>query len=612
MGFFARSFGQISASTLLLATMFSLLLIISLLACRHFPNGLFSIKEIGFYAVCGIWGGVGVWYSWRYKVNYRLRLFDGLILVFLIAVPSLQYLLHGEIHWYSVAKSLGFALIYIVVLNICSTVDCKSVILAVCLATSLLFLINLGISVIQYVGWQHAHHQLSKISGMFFNPGPYAIFLASLMMTVTVACVWTYRKRNFLLAKLLMVLLILGLLVLVELGSRSAWIGLSAGSVVLILAYAMMYCRCLTFRCTRKIIPYFFFILIIITCCAFAFYQIRPDSVKGRVLVWQSVWEMILDQPIDGIGIDRLGGEYPPYQGKILLSDNLKDRYGNLAGESIYAFNDILHTTAEKGVIGGLLFIGIIVFSIVRLYKIIRKHDNEDVFTYGTGLAASVIVIVIAGMTAYPLQMLPINIWFWTLIALANVNFDNSTQKDTSKVYGRVVTFFFLTSMTIVLLFTGVKRTIAYVRWYKMEQGEVTEKAVLAIEADLKGNGKFYNQIGHYYRVHENFDIALGYFRQAALYDFDKEYYYDLGSCYEQLEQFENAMYCYLLIEKAIPHLIKPKYLIAKLYLSQGDLQSFQSKAKEVLALTPKIRNAKHEMIKRELRFLLVNLEKYQ
>lgn len=87
------------------------------------------------------------------------------------------------------------------------------------------------------------------------------------------------------------------------------------------------------------------------------------SSNLGRIYVWESDKQMILDHPITGVGPGLWGKKYvEQYQ--------LKQETQNLG----HSHNNVLQITSESGILGLIGFLG---FSIFIVYKSIRSYINH-------------------------------------------------------------------------------------------------------------------------------------------------------------------------------------------------------------------------------------------
>lgn len=574
---------------------------ISLIGSRNFPNGLISLKELTGYFICVAFGFLLTFLLWKRNYVYRVCWLDGLVAIYLVGIPLIQLFLNNNVHVYSVISNLLHFFIYLSLTFFSRRISHQKILTSLITALILVVAINLFVSYLQYFGVLRANHHLSLISGFFFNPGPFAIYMASLLSALCIIIISPIppRKSNIFGG---VSLLLLGAFVLQELDSRSAWLGLLGGLFVAFICFMRNSGLLLIHRKQNVLIA---ILVIIIGLCTLLFmYHLRIDSANGRLVIWLSTANMILDNPITGVGINQFPEHSPYYQGKIMSMNIFDESYKNLAGEVEYAFNDWLHITAERGVFTGGLFTLIIFHVFKRLYKSLKQNGHFSVtFWLTISVSVALLVILIGGISAYPLQILPISIWFWMLIAIGS---SITSQKWYN--FPKHLISIGIASMSVWTLFMGIGRGEAYLNWSGKINENASESFYYKYKSRLQGNAKFYNEGGHYFRVNDRLPEACFYFREAIKYTFNKEYYYDLGQSYEAMGMYEEALQTYEIVERAIPHLIRPNYLIAKLNLQQRDTNLFVQRATKILAMKPKVNGTQVELMKKEIRFLLTNL----
>jgi len=101
-------------------------------------------------------------------------------------------------------------------------------------------------------------------------------------------------------------------------------------------------------------------------------------SVKGRLLMWETTLEMVKAHPIIGIGTGAFGFQYQFY--RALVYDRLDDAAAVYpASEHSYdeagsAHNDWLQLAAENGLVGFILFIGLVFYCIVGGIRLLHRQ----------------------------------------------------------------------------------------------------------------------------------------------------------------------------------------------------------------------------------------------
>lgn len=488
-------------------------------------------------------------------------------------------------------------------------IDLKPVDLANALAEVLVtvFCLQLLIAIAQYSNFMPSYHIAFEVTGMFFNPGPFAIYTSSLIAFVSVLWLIKLLQKQYDWLVFYTLILNIGVYFVALSLSRSAWMGLFVS--VFISSLAILIVNYEAFFRRNKILVWLcalVFILVLFPVGIFL-YDMKVDSANGRGLIWNATGLMISDSWDRGVGIGNFAAEYIHYQASYFnQSDDNHEKYGQLAGDSRYAFNDLLQTFAESGLIGLLLFLSIIISLFFISIRFIRLHKSKHwAILLICGGMAPIIVILVAGLTAYPLQMVPISILFWFLVAiLVSVQpaMESYTLKRVRAVFLGIV---FTLSSGLYFYYFKVK-TQAYIQWMDEEKKETKEMDKLVVNYPLLNNSSYYLlSIGNGYMDQKEYGKAIIYLKRAVQYSPAKEFYYALGECYEKQGNMQEAEKVYTLVQQAIPNLLKPHYLIAMMYFNNGNIKTFRVKAQEALNFKPKINNAEVAEMKQELNRLL-------
>jgi len=584
----------------------SAVLSLSLLASRDFPNGLFSLKELAFYFFAGT-VSIGVALAGIFRKNaikpFSFSLTDLFVFLYLVVHPLCQYLFR-EIALPNLLVPIGCFTLYHALKYFARETDWKpmakrfSAVLFVALG------LNMLVCLAQYAGLIHPYHHASSISGMFFNPGPFAVYFASLTVFLFVLAGKTILGKDKKSLISIAVVLAVCLFILSESNSRSAWVGLGAGFLFVTGCSLASHCKTNPFRKKKYLIPAFAIGLITIMSVGYWLYHIRPDSADGRILIWKSTWNMIADHPAFGIGPGKFPAVYPEYQAKALQDSVMSEKYGMLAGETEYAFNDALSVLAEEGIVGLLLFVGVLVLCFRRLYLFGRKERNDPwMFAVSVGLMAILIVLLVGGLTSYPMRMLPVSVWFWAVLACMDSVTKSKTAKEI-KINPRFISTFIFPLLGVAFYFYGSNRLYGYTLWQEMKGTGIVRAEMVAAARYMENEGEFYNALGHHYGDKKQDEKAVFHYEKAVSYTFDKEYYYDLAKFHEKTGNYAEALAIYGKVESAIPYLVKPKYLQAKLYYALEMNTAFEKKAIEVIEATPKVYNNSVDLMKKEIKHL--------
>jgi len=579
---------------------------LSLLASRDFPNGLFSLKELAFYFFAGT-VSIGVALAQIFRKNatkpLSFSLTDILVFLYLVAHPLCQYLFRG-ISLPNLLVPIGCFAMYYALKYFAREADWKPMAKRFSAVLFIVLGLNTLVCLAQYAGLLHPYHHASSISGMFFNPGPFAVYFASLTVFLFVLAGKAILGKDKRTLIWIGAALAICLFILSESNSRSAWVGLGAGFLFVTGCYLASHCKTNPFRKKKYLIPAFAIGLTTIMPVGYWLYHIRPDSADGRILIWKTTWNMIADHPATGIGPGKFPAVYPEYQAKNLKDSVMSEKYGILAGETEHAFNDLLFVLAEEGIVGLLLFAGILVLCFRRLY-LFGLYGRKDpwIFAISVGLMASLIALLAGGMTSYPMQMLPVSVWFWVLVACMDSVTKSKTAKGI-KINPGFVPIFIFPLLGVAFYFYGSNRLYGYTLWQEMKGTGIVRAEMLAKTRYMENEGEFHNALGHHYADKKQDEEAVFHYEKAVSYTFDKEYYYDLAKFHEKTGNYAEALAIYGKVESAIPYLVKPKYLQAKLYYVLEMNTAFEKKAIEVIEATPKVYNNSVDLMKKEIKHL--------
>jgi hypothetical protein len=358
-------------------------------------------------------------------------------------------------------------------------------------------------------------------------------------------------------------------------------------------------------------------------------YFYKKGSADGRTLVWKVTLEMIRDHPVTGVGFDRFKAHYMDYQAGYFEKDPELEE-SMVAGDSNYAFNELIQQTAENGIIGLVLIlavlIGIFTSSAHRTDK--REASDQSPDIHGTGYELSVIAkagvvsILVFSLFSYPVQILPIKIslvFYLAVVAGLAPQKTIGMPKLLKKRTGRPIAFISRIMLTLILLVgitAGYKFSKRYYqacqdwqsafRVYQMGAYEASledyEKAYPELRDDgdfLTNYGKALSMAGEHSKAIEILQQATGRYPNTVVYT-------ALGDSYKELGETGKAGQAYLHAWYMNPSRFYPKYLLAKLYDESGQKEKAVITAKELLAKQVKIESTAIEEIKAEMEEIIL------
>jgi O-antigen ligase len=274
---------------------------------------------------------------------------------------------------------------------------------------------------LQLWGFYPSHHSLFQMTGSFFNPGPYAGYLASAfpvalgLYLFNVKMVASTRKNLCRWIAGIAVIVILTVLPVSQ--SRAAWLSVIVSSIILLAArYPVIQWFKKLSRLKRTAI--FLLICIVIIVGLVGVYRFKTNSASGRLLIWKITSGMIADQPLTGVGIDRFKTFYMDEQAGY-FERHPESAETMAAGDTNYGFNEFLQHAAENGLIG----LGLMLTAIVFAFRIKNKRFEHLALIAKAGIAG----IAVFALFSYPAQILPIKVCLTCYLACLAVLSESKT-----------------------------------------------------------------------------------------------------------------------------------------------------------------------------------------
>lgn len=475
------------------------------------------------------------------------------------------------------------------------------------------------IGIRQIYGFAYSNHGLFKITGTFFNPGPYAGFVA-VAGVCGLACVarwqplatrvfssWSRFRRQrpaVLILGVAPYLLgwgaaILAVVVLPATMSRAGLIAAAVGCVALILCELGFIGR---FRRAWQANPLRVALfsglgLLLLGGVATGAYLLKRPSADGRLLMWKIDTRIMLRHPLCGVGLGNFAGAFGEEQAAYFAAEERSEKEIQVAGCPESGFNEYLQFGAETGV-GG--FILLVLVTVTAFLSLIRQ---------GNPLGYGLLTAALFACFSYPWSVLPLRLLFVLLLAAAGGKPVFHFRKGALFTLG-------------VLLFAGCfacwpglygrskLRVNASRQWsdvriwassgrydYIVEDGA---RFLTAMQWDFRflyDYGYALHKAGDYRRSNE----ILGLGMQISS---DPMFWNIAGKNYEVLGNQGAAEQAYLHAHSMIPDRVYPLYLLAKLYFSTGQTEKARVTACRVAAYKPKVESVQTREMQAELREL--------
>lgn len=470
----------------------------------------------------------------------------------------------------------------------------------------------------QLYGGASSRHALFRLTGSFFNPGPYSCFLA-VGLTVAFSRVMNYRRkirldrwpRNWRYAVLQADLVLawtclLGTLILLPATlSRSAWMAALAGCGGV--AWQQGCLRPVVAwlsRCRKKAAIVIAMASVLLLLFFAGIYAVKKDSADGRLLIWKVSLQAMKERPWTGVGMGHFGGAYGQAQGEWFASGAATPQEENVAGVPEYGFNEYLQTGVELGGIGLALFVLVLAVAAIRLFSI---RDKE-------GIAGGLVVWLVFAWFSYPLSVLPLAV---TLVLLLALSAPGPALRPVALPWVSLPLAALCLLLAVANVPRGPEKRDAYVEWadeqtyFNMKIYEGTVDNYARLYPLLREEPRFLFEYGQCLAKTGRYDESSRILLEAASMHADPMFYNILGKNEQAMKRYPQAEAYFRQAARILPNRLYPLYLLASFYLDTGQEEKGRETALQLLRKEPKVMSDAVLEMKEELRGRLgINLNK--
>ncbi len=239
------------------------------------------------------------------------------------------------------------------------------------------------IGLMQWIGIQPSLHAGYAFTGTFYNPGPYACFLA---VVVPLAVFMMREAEGRVIRYAATGMVLLGAVLIPATLSRTALLAAVVGSAVAMSDCIRKYLW--KFNRTRMLAAIGLTVVL-----AVGLYAVKKDSADGRLLIWKVAAEAAGEIPLTGVGWDNVAGAYGEAQERYFAAGKGSEQEMMVADAPEYVFNEYLQVVISFGPLAGVLLVVILTGGFLMAMR-----------RGGYGYAGSVAAIAIVMSASYPLQ----------------------------------------------------------------------------------------------------------------------------------------------------------------------------------------------------------------
>lgn len=458
----------------------------------------------------------------------------------------------------------------------------------------------------QLHGWEASHHSLFKLTGDFYNPGPYSGYLAMVLPV----CLWMilrpvkrwiyYWGWGCLLA--IVIVLPAGM-------SRTAWIAASVSCAWVYWIERIGWKKTKQYIYQNRALSILLSILILVsvTGAGIGVYLLKKDSAHGRLLLWKVTEQAIARQPLTGTGLGGFPAAYAESQAIYLASEEVSEIEKRVAGCPEYGFNEFLQIGLEQGLPALALFVGLLIRSLWR------GTGNRQV-----GAAGGILALMIFSLASYPLQ-LP-EFWVLLVVLMGIVECSPVEIAPVSSCKERKVLSIAIVGGLMVCCgylfgqqkkyYPGYKRWNALKMLYNNKAYKTAVDGYVELVPLLGHKPELLFEAAQCLSKEGQFDDANRLLERAMRLSSDPMIHYMAAKNEQSRGNYLEAERLLLHAIDILPERIYPYYLLTKLYAEESFFQKdkFLEAADSVLKKDPKVESSAIQEMKMNVKNMLKNM----
>lgn len=498
----------------------------------------------------------------------RLHWADGVALFWWVCV-SLNYVFvspYPAAEVYGKAMALGVAYVALrLVIPFCGRAFTRLWWVGLCAAGGY----ELWTGFMQLAGREASRHHLFDVTGTFFNPGPYAIFVA-VVLAVSVA--WWYRHGEAFAGRgrwirvgawSVAAVAVFCFPVLVATWSRTAWVAVAVAAA------------CLLWKAHRRMVLWGMGVAV---CAGVAAYFLKQGSADGRLLMTMVAGRAWAGEWLCGHGLGGYAQAYGAAQ-EAFFAVRSGSPLSVVAGSPEYAFNGVLGVGVEQGVLGA---VPALVLGLWSLVVLCRRGEVSD---YGW------LVLLVSALFSYPFAL-----WPFLSLAVAWVALAVSLEAGAAEVrwWKRMAVWPVVAvgGWCVWNLSDNTARCVEAYEEFRRVRG-VQDVAFLEDYRkkyeDLKAYPDFLFTFGTALREAGRYNESNAMLRQGTRVSCDPVFYTLMGNNYRDLGAVAEAESAYRKAFGMLPGRMYPLYRLMKLYEAEGQMRKAEEMARQIIAFRPKV-----------------------
>ncbi len=285
-------------------------------------------------------------------------------------------------------------------------------------------------------------------------------------------------------------------------------------------------------------------------------------SNKMRMNFWDASFQMIKENPITGVGLQKWSGTYPKFYGDEFVDSQIYFIH------SIHAHNDFLELFAENGFAAPIIYIAILILIVYNLFK--KSRSNENYFY----VLLSALATIGFSIIAFPMSKFLSYFILSMACGLSLLSYNKKT---------RVIKFtsIQITSTLILLLVVGLftsyirlNSELSYIKAIEYKNGGDYSNMVKQLEDvnkvlfpyDVtKQPVEYYTSMG-YYRLRKLDEALVHALEAEKLSPNNPLVLHNTAAIYQSSKKYNEATFYYHRMQKLFPNYIDPQINLLIIY----------------------------------------------
>lgn len=444
------------------------------------------------------------------------------------------------------------------------------------------------LGLLQLYGYAASRHSLYAMTGSFFNPGPYSGYLA---MALPV-CLHQWLTGGNARKRVAGGVMLLILCVLPAGMSRSAWVAAAVSCLWVYGCCADWREKVRVWRQSHKRQARMAAIGAggALLLAGFLLFTLKPDSARGRLLMWKMSCRAIAEKPLTGHGAGSFAAAYGDAQEAYFAAGDFEPWEERVAGSPEYAFNEYLQAAVEGGILGALCLTGVVIGC---LYAGTRKGRY--------GICGAILSLMVFSFSSYPLQLPAFVVALGGLLAACVSSNGNRSWLVVALLAGCIGG---------IRLKPDVQREQACREWmnarvlYNAGAYRAAEKGYERLHPLLKERASFLFEYGHGLHKQQKPEASNRILKEALQHSSDPMILNIIGKNHQAMGDYRTAEAWFIRSTHRLPGRIYPYYLLAKLYAEPGFHQpdKLEEMKRMVLTKEPKVHSTAIRQMREEVK----------